>query len=62
MIICSCNCIRACQIDDAIADGAKTACQVYARCGGEQCCGLCRPEIEDRIEDAAQTCYAIAAE
>ena len=61
MIICQCNVLCGALIDKAIRHGAATPEAVHAACGTDQCCGMCRPEIQDRIEDA-QALYAIAAE
>jgi bacterioferritin-associated ferredoxin len=53
MIVCVCNNLNDARIRNAIAHGARTADDVYARCGVERNCGQCQETIEAMLESAA---------
>jgi len=51
MIVCVCNRLGESRVRAAIAHGAETAQEVYAGCGVERNCGLCRDAIEDILDE-----------
>jgi bacterioferritin-associated ferredoxin len=53
MIVCICNAISQRRIDRVIADGANSVEAVFDACGSTPCCGKCRPEIADMLDDRA---------
>jgi bacterioferritin-associated ferredoxin len=53
MIVCLCNNLNDKRVRSAIASGAQTADDVYARCGVERNCGRCQETIETMLESAA---------
>lgn len=52
MIICICNGLSSEDIDQAIADGADSAREVYRALGVVPNCGNCRPHIEVKLRAA----------
>lgn len=53
MYVCICNAINERSVKQAVADGARTAKQVYAHHDCTPCCGKCKPEIVRLIVDHA---------
>ena len=61
MIVCVCNRLNESKIGAAVCDGARSADEVYARCGVRKNCGRCQETIEGMLE-ASQRALALAAE
>jgi len=51
MYICNCNGISLKSMTTAIEAGASTPAQVYAAHDCRPCCGKCRPEIQELIDE-----------
>lgn len=49
MYICLCNGLREKDIDAAIAEGAVNHSEVYQALGCNPKCGMCVPEVEERL-------------
>jgi bacterioferritin-associated ferredoxin len=60
MIVCVCNRLNESRIGAAL-DGARTADDVYARCGVRKNCGRCQETIEGMLENQSRA-LAQAAE
>jgi bacterioferritin-associated ferredoxin len=60
MIVCVCNRLNESRIGAALA-GARSADEVYTRCGVRKNCGRCQETIEDMLEDSRKA-LALAAE
>ncbi len=61
MIVCICNRLNEQCVGAAIMSGAKSADEVYARCGVRKKCGRCQETIETMLEEKRQA-LALAAE
>ena len=51
MIVCVCNRLNEDRIRAAIAAGACSSDEVYARCGVKKNCGRCQETIEDMLDE-----------
>jgi bacterioferritin-associated ferredoxin len=50
MIVCLCRGVSDREIDEAVRRGARSVDEVSRECAGAgDCCGTCRPLIEDHI-------------
>ena len=50
MLVCHCFAVRAREIEDAIARGARTAVEIQRACRAGSRCGGCQPVIEELLE------------
>ncbi|WP_166930708.1 (2Fe-2S)-binding protein [Rhizomicrobium electricum] len=50
MIVCVCNRLSEARVRKAIADGARSANDVYAFCGVQRNCGRCQETIETMLQ------------
>jgi len=51
MIVCVCNRLNESRVGAAVCDGARSADEVYARCGVRKNCGRCQETIEGMLEE-----------
>ena len=49
MYICICNALNEKAVEGAVADGARTAGEVYLRLGCRPQCARCVPEVAQRV-------------
>lgn len=52
MYICICNALTDKQISDASKGGCKTVADAYRSLGAEICCGQCRCEAQEIIDES----------
>lgn len=49
MYICICNCVTENDVERARREGAVTADEVFEKTGAGNCCGACKPVIQDLL-------------
>lgn len=56
MFICICNAIRDKHLEGALAEGASSVCEAFAKMGCQPVCGRCVPEMRDAIQTRNAVC------